>query len=299
MANDKEKRGLGRGLSALLADVEVLSVSPSNSEADGASNRSDQTNLPIDMIEANSDQPRRDFSHDELKELADSLLQHGLIQPIIVRSIGKDRYQIIAGERRWRAAQIAKFHQIPALVRTYSDQEVQELALVENIQREDLNPIEEASAYKALMEQYGHTQEALAKKLGKSRSHIANMVRLMNLPMPVLKMVRDRSISMGHARALLPANNPFVLARKIVENQLSVRDVERLVAAQEDEKITSQKSFMRGKPKDADTILIEKDLAAHLKMKVQIEDKGGKGSVKVSYKSLEELDEICRILRSN
>jgi len=292
MEKPEKKRGLGRGLSALMADVEPA-VSSTTSRAD--------RRLPIEQIVPNPNQPRRSFTPEQLQELSDSIRAKGIIQPIIVRPQGEGRYEIVAGERRWRAAQMAQLHEIPVLVRELNDTEVLELAIIENIQRADLNAIEEASGYRQLMDRFGHTQERLAEALGKSRSHIANLLRLLNLPDAVQQLVNDGKLSAGHARALITAENPEELAQKVVARGLSVRDTEKLAKAKGDEvnNIFDPKTPRTAKSeKDADTRALEQDLTAALRMSVTIDHAPDQesGTIKVAYKSLEDLDELCRLL---
>ncbi|GHD98242.1 chromosome partitioning protein ParB [Defluviimonas sp. 20V17] len=289
-----ERRGLGRGLSALMADVAPAAADSATGEP--RPRRPDLT-VPVERIRPNPDQPRRDFDRDALEELAESIRAKGVIQPLIVRpdpgSAGN--YEIVAGERRWRAAQIAQLHEVPVLVRDFSDTEVLEVAIIENIQRADLNPVEEAMAYRQLMDRFGHTQEKLAEGLSKSRSHIANIMRLLQLPDGVLTYLREGKLTAGHARALITTGNPEELARKIIAKGLSVREAERLA-----------KAPPKGSPrprgataeKDADTRALEQDLSANLGMKVQIDHRSvdGDGTLTLHYRSLEQLDELCRIL---
>lgn len=291
MASKTERRGLGRGLSALMADVDAR---PANDSA--ASARKPELTVDIASISPNPEQPRRQFSEDALEELTNSILEKGIIQPLILRRNPRDpeAYEIVAGERRWRAAQRAQLHEVPAIVRDLDDVEVLELALIENIQRDDLNAIEEARAYRQLMERFGHTQEKLAVALGKSRSHIANLLRLLNLSAEILDMVIGGQLSAGHARALLTADDPSGLAAIAVKKGLSVRDVERMAKAPK--AVTGAANS--GPIKDADTVLLEKDLKAALGMKVTIDHMPGgqSGTLRIGYGSLEQLDEICRRL---
>lgn len=288
-----ERRGLGRGLSALMADVETT---PRRNPTEPALRRA-ETFVDVARISPNPDQPRRTFSEDALNELAASIREKGVIQPLILRVSPRDPtgYEIVAGERRWRAAQRAQLHEVPAIVRALNDTEVLELAIIENIQRADLNAVEEAAGYRQLMERFGHTQERLAEALGKSRSHIANLLRLLNLPDSVLEMVREGNLSAGHARALITAPDPIGLAQIIVKKGLSVRQAEAL-AKKEPAKAPSKENATP--MKDADTRQIELDLGAALKMKVSIAHSPGRedGALTVKYRSLEELDEICRRL---
>lgn len=286
-----ERRGLGRGLSALMADVET----PVEPKADAVPRKA-ETLIDIDRIEPNPDQPRRMFSEDALKELTDSISEKGIIQPLILRINPNDesKYEIVAGERRWRAAQRAKLHQVPAIVRELDDTEVLELAIIENIQRADLNAIEEAAGYRQLMDRFGHTQEQLSEALGKSRSHIANLLRLLNLPEDVLGMIQNGDLTAGHARALVTAPDPLALAKQVVKQGLSVRQTEKLAKS-----VTTKPSNSNASPdKDADTKQIERDLSAALGMKVSIDHKsnGEAGTLTVNYKNLEQLDEVCRRL---
>lgn len=293
MAGIDRKRGLGRGLSALMSDVAeteaVVSTGPASA---------DRT-LPIEQISPNPDQPRKRFEDSDLDDLTASIKEKGIIQPLIVRAVGGDQFEIVAGERRWRAAQRAQLHELPVVVREFTDVEVLEVAIIENIQRADLNPVEEAAGYRQLMDRFGHTQEKMAEALGKSRSHIANLLRLLNLPDQVLEMLRAGELSAGHARALIPAENPLALAQKILKGGLSVRAAEALVKSERaDETVAKSKPKAQSIEKDADTKALEGDLSAALGMKVSLNHKPGqeKGQMTLHYKSLEELDELCRIL---
>ncbi len=291
MDNKAKPRGLGRGLSALMADVRP-EASPT---ADAP--RTPDMRVPIEKLSANPDQPRRAFDESDLEDLAASIREKGIIQPLIVRPSGDGEYQIVAGERRWRAAQIAQLHEIPVLVRDLDDTEVLEIAIIENIQRADLNPLEEALGFRQLMDRFGHTQERLSQALGKSRSHIANLLRLLTLPEDVQDLVREGKLSAGHARALVTAEDPSELARKVVRGGLSVRATEALVRKQARGGEQGAARPARGKAaeKDADTRALEADLAANLGMKVSIEHKPGSesGRVVISYDSLDQLDELC------
>lgn len=288
--NKLEKRGLGRGLSALMADVDLL---PSERPAP-------RQVLPVEQITPNPDQPRRSFAPEALQELAESLRGRGMLQPLIVRPHPSDRglYQIVAGERRWRAAQIAQLHEVPVIVRELSDTEVLEVAIVENIQRADLNAIEEAASYRQLMDRFGHTQEKVAEALNKSRSHIANLLRLLNLPDQVQAWLKEGKLTAGHARALVTAANAVELARKVIEKNLSVRETEELVRRQAEARVAKPSPVKS--EKDADTRVLEGDLSAHLKMRVAINHKGQDGGqMVINYKDLEQLDRLCQILAGN
>lgn len=293
MADKKSKpRGLGRGLSALMADV-TAEPAPT---AEVAVSRSDTT-LPIEQLVANPNQPRRLFAEDDLADLASSIKAKGILQPLIVRKTGEDVYEIVAGERRWRAAQQVQLHEVPVLIRDLNDTEVLEVAIIENIQRADLNAIEEAAGYRQLMDKFGHTQERLAEALGKSRSHIANLLRLLNLPDDVQGFVRDGKLSAGHARALITSENPSVLAKSIVDKGLSVRATEALVKKKEDQADpdAAPRAPRKRVEKDADTKALEDDLSAALGMRVSLDHKPGgeSGQMTIRYTTLNELDDLC------
>ncbi len=281
-----KRKALGRGLSALMADIEP-SRTPEISEVTRG-----VMSIPIESIEPNPDQPRKKFLKDDLDDLARSIVEKGIIQPLIVRKIDdkNDNYQIVAGERRWRAAQIARIHSVPVIVREFSDLEVLEVAIIENIQRSDLNPIDEARGYQQLMSRFSHTQEKLSQALGKSRSHIANLLRLLTLPEDVQGMLADNVISIGHARALITRDDASLLAREVVRKSLSVREVERLAKLEFKNKINKR---IR-KPKDADTRTMEADLkaATGLKFDIQHDDKTGMGFLNIKYNNLDQLDDV-------
>ncbi len=293
MTDKTEKRGLGRGLSALMADVNLTGSDNALME-----HRADLF-VPIESLEPNPQQPRIDFKRDELQSLADSIGQKGVIQPLIVRSKGeRGKYEIVAGERRWRAAQMAQLHEIPVIVRQLTDMEVLEIAIIENIQRQDLNAIEEALGFRQLMTRFGHTQEKLAESLSRSRSHVANLLRLLTLPDEVQNMVRAGTLSAGHGRALIGSQQPLKLALQVVGKGLSVRETERLVKMAG---IPRQTKTSRGGPdaqKDADTLAIEADLSANLRMLVRIDHEPGtgKGHLTIRYHNLEDLDMLCQVL---
>lgn len=293
MADRKiERRGLGRGLSALMADVHL----GASEDRDSNTPRRADTRLPVEKIEPNPDQPRRDFAPEALEELAESIRVKGIIQPLIVRENPRKRgsYEIVAGERRWRAAQMAQLHEVPVLIRDFNDTEVLEVAIIENIQRADLNAIEEALGYRQLMDRFGHTQEKLAEGLSKSRSHIANLLRLLTLPEEVQTWLREGQLSAGHARALITTADPVALARQVIARGLSVRETERLAKARA--KPAGPRPDRRHE-KDADTRVLEQDLSANLKMKVVIDHKGHDGGhLVITYKTLEQLDELCQLL---
>jgi ParB family chromosome partitioning protein len=315
MSRQPERRGLGRGLSALLGDIggdigggilgdiggpAVPDRGPPGSQAGtvaGAAAQRSPTTAPIERLNSNPDQPRRDFPETELNELAESIRQRGIIQPVIVRpDPGRPGdYQIVAGERRWRAAQRAQVHEIPIVVRELDDQAVLELAIIENVQRSDLNSIEEANGYAQLIERFGYTQEKMSEIVGKSRSHVANTMRLLGLPVQVQQMLRDGKLSAGHARALINAPDPLALAEQAVLRGLTVRQVEELARRAA---APRRRPKVHGGPqqKDADTRILEGDLSAAIGMAVSIEhhpnDDGGE--LRIRYRSLDELDRLCR-----
>ena len=283
----ENRRGLGRGLSALLGEAEDI--------AHAADPAQGVRELPIELVRRNPNQPRQSFPEAELDELAQSIRQSGVLQPILVRSARgvPGEFEIVAGERRWRAAQKAGLHVIPALVRELGDDQAYEIAVVENVQRADLNALEEAQAYSALMQRMAYTQDQVASAVGKSRSHVANTLRLMQLPGEVQTMVLDGAISAGHARAILAAGDPLGLARQIVARGLSVRDAEALAKAGSKPK---KASGPRRAPKDTDTAALEADLEDVLGMSVDVVDRGGSGELRIKYQTLEQLDELCRRL---
>jgi ParB family chromosome partitioning protein len=277
-----------------MADVSLIS----GSGGDSATTRRTSTLVPAERIFPNPDQPRRDFAPAALDDLAASIRVKGVIQPLIVRPRGAADFEIVAGERRWRAAQMAQVHDLPVIIRDFTDSEVLEVALVENIQRADLNAIEEALAFRQLMDRFGHTQEKLADALSKSRSHIANLLRLLSLPEEVQVHVREGKLSAGHARALITAPNAAELARQVIARNLSVRETEAL-ARDPAKKGTGKTSGPRGKTeKDADTRALENDLSANLAMRVTIDHNGVDegGTLSIRYRSLDDLDLLCRVL---
>tara|TARA_B110000003_G_scaffold113252_1_gene115877 strand:+ start:10745 stop:11647 length:903 start_codon:yes stop_codon:yes gene_type:complete len=291
MSKKKDRKGLGRGLSALMADIDRNTKITSNTVSNTSSNM-----LPIEKVIANPNQPRQDFNKEDLEDLTQSIASRGIIQPIIVRvsKENNDLYQIVAGERRWRAAQKAQLHEVPVVVRDFTDDELLEVAIIENVQRSNLNPVEEALAYKALIDNFNYTQEQVASGLGKSRSYIANLLRLLNLPEKVLKYVRVGSLSSGHARTLVGHKQALALANIMIEENMSVREAEIYVKQRLDRKNSNNKINR----KDADTRALEADLSTNIKMKVSIDHKEIKGSGKliISYNDLDELDKLCSIL---
>lgn len=299
MSKMPEKRGLGRGLSALMADMATDGAGLGEAAAPGGA-RSDLQKLPVELLQPNPRQPRTAFEPEALQELARSIADKGILQPLIVRPVpGQSHYEIVAGERRWRAAQLAQLHEVPVLVRDFDDDETLQVALIENIQRAELNPVEEASAFRQLMDRFGHTQEKLSEALAKSRSHIANLLRLLSLPVEVQEHLRTGRLSMGHARALVMASQPGLLARQVIEKGLSVRETEKLVKAAEG---ASGNSRTQKKPlsfhKDSDTRALESDLSAALGLKVTIAHEKGseRGVLSVRYEDLDALDRLCRMI---
>lgn len=291
MIEEARKKGLGRGLSALLGDVASV-----EDEAPGRSQpQKGLQTAPVDLIHPNPDQPRKTFDKDELEDLAASISEKGILQPIIVRPDPSHdgAYQIVAGERRWRAAQLAQLHEVPIIIKDLTDSEVMELGLIENVQRADLNPVEEAEGYAMLIEKYAHTQEALARIVGKSRSYIANSLRLRSLPGDVLSLLRSGKLTVGHARALITAPNASALAKQVVDKGLTVRDVERLGKSALTPRPASRRSL-----KDPDTLALEADLKAALGLTVSIAQRreSEAGEIRISYSTLEELDGLCQIL---
>ncbi|MES2175756.1 MAG: ParB/RepB/Spo0J family partition protein [Pseudomonadota bacterium] len=291
----KRPHGLGRGLSALLGDVaREEPVSPSAIPANGKAVQS----IEVSLIQPHPEQPRRHFDEGAMQELAESIAKRGVIQPIIVRPHGGG-FQIIAGERRWRAAQRAQMHRIPAIVRDFDEQETLEIALIENIQREDLNPIEEAEAYRKLIAEFHHSQDALGRIVGKSRSHVANLMRLLELPQTVQQQVMESRISMGHARALIGLPDCEALARQVEERGLSVRDTEKLVRRVKTgaEAPAVRRSVGAG-DKDPDIAALEQHLADILGLKVEIAHEGAStgGTLSLRYSNLDQLDMLCQRL---
>lgn len=285
MAGTPKKR-LGRGLAALIGE----GGGDDTSSQDLRSLR----HLPIELLKANPNNPRKSFAAAELDDLAASIREKGLLQPIVVRPVGEGNYEIVAGERRWRAAQKAGVHDVPVLVRELSDGEAMEIALIENIQRSDLNPLEEARAYHLLLEQFSYTQQQLGDSIGKSRSHIANTLRLMNLPEAIRVQIEEGRLTAGHARALVATDSPAELADKIIKLGLSVRETEKLARE-------ATSPAKRPKPKaekDADTKALEKLVSDTLGLKVEITHKGdGSGSLVITYKTLDQLEDVCRRLQ--
>jgi ParB family chromosome partitioning protein len=287
------RRRLGRGLDALLG---AYPPAPAPDES-AARPEAGRRTVPIGSINRNPRNPRREFRREELEELAASLKQHGMVQPLVVRPAGGggERYEIIAGERRWRAAQMAGLHDVPVSVLDVSDREALELAIVENVQRADLNAIEEAQGYQALIEEFGYTQADLGEIIGKSRVHVTNTLRLLKLPGPVQAMLQSAKLSAGHGRALLAAADPERLAGTVVEKNLSVRETERLAQLPQSHPGSRPR---RRSAKPADIAALEKDLTAALGLTVDLRhDDSGRGEIRIAYRTLEQLEAVCAKLR--
>lgn len=292
MSEPMNRRGLGRGLSALLGDA------PPEAAAGGPPpDRLQNQEVPIELLRRNPDQPRRMFSEAELQELSNSIREKGVLQPILVRPApgAPGEYQIVAGERRWRASQLAGLRNVPVIVREdLNDLDLLEIGVIENVQRENLNSVEEAQAYKILIDRFGRTQEEIGKTVGKSRSHIANTLRLLSLPAAVLKLIEEGALTAGHARAVATAADPERLARQITDKGLSVRQAEDLARGRE----PSAKSARAGSAprRSPDTLALEQDLSETLGLKVTLDDRQGAGELRIAYATLEQLDDICRRL---
>jgi ParB family chromosome partitioning protein len=292
MSNDRPAKGLGMGLSALLGEAARGPVGDSQPEARGGVRE-----IEISRIRRNPDQPRNQFDENALEELADSIRERGVLQPILLRSDG-DIYMIVAGERRWRAAQRAQLHTIPAIVRDIDESTTAELALIENIQREDLNPLEEAEGYRQLIERHGHTQDGVARIVHKSRSHVTNLLRLLELPEFVRDSLLRGDISMGHARAVAASSDPAALAREVIRKGLSVRQAEEQARKEKlgHDSRSGSRPPSAGKTVDADLQALERQLADIMGLKVHVDHKGDGGAVTLHYSSLEQLDMICQRL---
>ena len=281
MTDPVKRKGLGRGLASLIEDIQPKT---------DAVSRMPDADVAIDLLSPNPDQPRRSIDPAEIEALAESIRAKGVIQPLIVRPDPRQpgHFQIVAGERRWRAAQQAQLHKVPVVVREYTDLDVLEIGILENVQRADLNPLDEAAAYERLVTAFGRTQEQIATAMGKSRSHIANAIRLLSLPEPVLAHLRSGQITAGHARALITAPDPAVLVREVVTKALSVRETERLAQRAA---IGPKRSARRSK--DPDTAALEADLSAMLGLRVTIRHKSKGGELSIAYSDLDALDGLC------
>jgi ParB family transcriptional regulator, chromosome partitioning protein len=283
MMTQPQKRRLGRGLAALIGD-------DTTEEAVVQDVRS-LRHVPIEFLHPNPNNPRKHFADSDLEDLTKSIREKGLLQPLVVRQRGNGEYEIVAGERRWRAAQRAGIHEVPVLIRDLSDGEALEIALIENIQRADLNALEEARAYQQLMDQFDYTQQQLADSVGKSRSHIANTIRLLSLPESVRRHIEDGALTAGHARALVATDSPLALAEKIIQLGMTVREAEGLSRSEAEAK--GRPTAVKAQ-KDADTLALERQLGEALGLKVEIVNKGRNGgTLTVRYKTLEQLDDVC------
>jgi ParB family chromosome partitioning protein len=284
MSERATRRQLGRGLAELFGE----------GEGDATVDPAPQRRVPIELIRPGTLQPRRRFAEAELDALAQSIREKGVLQPLLVRPLAAEEadFELVAGERRWRAAQRVGLHEVPVIIRRITDTEALEIALVENLQREDLSPLEEAEAYSRLMGEFGRTQASLADAVGKSRSHVANTLRLLSLPAPVRRQLDEGELSAGHARALLAAADPTALAAEVVRRGLNVRATERLVQRRAD-----APGVARRQRRDADTVALERELGAVLGLRVTLEQKKRGGSLTFHYASLDQLDGILRLLR--
>ncbi len=289
MTEDPSRKRLGRGLAALIGDIDrPAEPEQAKISADGR--------VPIEFIAANPRNPRRSFAEGDLTDLAQSIREHGVVQPIVVRPLGTNRYEIIAGERRWRAAQRAGLVEVPVIVREVDDRVALELAIIENVQRADLNPIEEAMGYQQLLDEHEYTQADLGQVIGKSRSHVANTLRLLKLPDVIRDLLVSGTLSAGHARTLVTVDDPAGLAKKIVDEGLSVRQAEALAQGGSIAPRSASKPASRGE-RDADTLALEKLLSDVTGMAVSIKHAGSGGEVRIAYKTLEQLDDLCKRLK--
>ena len=309
MTSEIKKRGLGRGLDALFQDARKEEDSYQRKESTPASKikRADEMvaatieyksataprKLPVDRLKPGKFQPRRHFDDDALASLAESIGVHGVLQPLFVRPVSGGMYEIIAGERRWRAAQKAQVHEVPVIVQELSDNEALEIALIENLQREDLTALEEAEGYQRLMDEFRHTQDVLAHRLGKSRSHVTNTLRLLKLPARVKKYLQDGLLTAGHARALVGCDNAEKLADVIVKRGLNVRQTEKLVKDATPSKAQPKKPLSKSYiPRDVDVMALEEKMSSLLGLRVQIDSAGSVGTLHIGFTTLDQLDDL-------
>ena len=292
---------LGRGLSALFGDSDTAyqpkpAPSSTGNTALAADKNGGTRMMPVEWIQPGAYQPRRHFDEQAITELADSIKERGILMPLIVRALvgEKDSYELIAGERRWRAAQVAGMHEVPVIVREYTDREAMELGLIENVQRQDLSPLEEAEGYDRLLKEFKHTQDGLAKVVGKSRPHIANMLRLLSLPQGVKTMINAGDLTMGHARAIITAKDPEALAKEIVKKGMSVRQAEALAKKVSDGRFAKKERV--AKDADPNVLALERDLGRHLGLKVKLNAEGSSGSLTIFYSDLDQLDDVLKRL---
>ncbi len=290
MSDDLSKKRLGRGLAALIGEMDrPAEPDRQPASADG--------HLPLEFVTPNPRNPRRSFADSDLTDLAQSIREHGIVQPVVVRPAGKTgHYEIIAGERRWRAAQRAGLTELPVIIRDVDDRVALELAIIENVQRADLNPVEEALGYQQLMDEHHYTQANLGQVIGKSRSHVANTLRLLKLPEVIRDMLVNGALSAGHARALVTAEEPAGLAKRIVEEGLSVRQAEALAQLPAAEQAKPKQTSTPAE-KDPDTLALEKALSDVTGLRVAISHRDNGGEIKITYRTLEQLDELCRRLK--
>jgi ParB family chromosome partitioning protein len=290
MSDDLSKKRLGRGLAALIGEMDrPAEPDRQPASADG--------HLPLEFVTPNPRNPRRSFADSDLTDLAQSIREHGIVQPVVVRPAGKTgHYEIIAGERRWRAAQRAGLTELPVIIRDVDDRVALELAIIENVQRADLNPVEEALGYQQLMDEHHYTQADLGQVIGKSRSHVANTLRLLKLPEVIRDMLVNGALSAGHARALVTAEEPAGLAKRIVEEGLSVRQAEALAQLPAAEQAKPKQTSTPAE-KDPDTLALEKALSDVTGLRVAISHRDNGGEIKITYRTLEQLDELCRRLK--
>ena len=312
MSDDNSKKRLGRGLAALMGDLDqplVPEKSTASSETvsqEAAVVKQGERVVPIEHLRANPNNPRKIFSDSELTDLSNSIREHGIVQPILVRpakgeDLGGAQFEIIAGERRWRSAQKAGLHEVPIVIRDVADKQALELAIIENVQRSDLNSVEEAQGYQQLIDEYDYSQNDLAQVIGKSRSHVANTLRLLKLPKEVQAFVSSGSLSAGHARTLVTADDPKALAKRILEEGLSVRQAELLAQGELETQSSSKPTGKSSRPeKSADIRALERQIEDSLGLKVDLKhgDKE-KGELKIKYSNLDQLDEICRRLKNS
>jgi ParB family chromosome partitioning protein len=314
MTADAKKRGLGRGLDALFQDQkkeeesfqpilkradEMVAAAKSMQAAGGNAAAAGQRKLPVDRLTPGKFQPRMHFDEGAIDQLAESIAVHGVLQPLLVRTISGSMFEIIAGERRWRAAQKAQLHDVPVVIQELTDKEALEIALIENLQREDLSAVEEAEGYQRLMEEFGHTQDMLAQQLGKSRSHVANTLRLLKLPAKVRGMIQKNLLSAGHARALIGAKNPEALADIVVKRGLNVRQTEKLAQETAEGKLKPKKDRVF-KQKDVDILALEERLTDKLGLRVTVETAEGTqaGRLTIDYKTLDQLEDVIARLNA-
>ena len=288
------RQNLGRGLAALFGDDAAAAKPGEPEKATTAANM-----MPIEFLRPGRFQPRHNFDPEQIQALVDSVREKGILQPILVRKLNGEQnaYEIVAGERRWRAAQLAQLHEVPVTVRELEDRDALEIALVENIQRENLNAMEEAQGYRRLMDEFKHTQEDLARAVGKSRSHVANMMRLLALPNPVREMVEKGDLSAGHARALIGVGNAENIAHEVVKQGLNVRQTEKLISSFRSGAKKAPAAKPPEQPKDTNTLALERDLSNLLGLKVSIAFRGGAGELVIHYQTLDQLDDVLRRLK--